>query len=675
MLERILGICRRRHTQDGARPLAQRLSLERLEDRTVPAAAFMETNLISDVAGVAQFTDPNLRDPWGLAINPQGSFSIANAATGTVTLYQGDVNGSAISRSAPVIDLPTDPNQNQIQPSGEIYNPTSDFDISVPGYSGPALFIVAGLDGTLTAIAPTYGGTTYTTAPAYQAELVATTQNAAYTGLAIGNNGESNLLYAANVTAGTIDVFNTSFQLVSTTGSFTDPNLPAGYTPFNVTAINGTLVVTYKSVSTPNAGGVIDEFDMNGNFLGRFATGGSLNAPWAVVQAPANFGSYGNDILVGNFGDGKINVFDPSGNYVGQVSDVNGQPIAIAGLWQLAFGNGTTAGNTAKLYFTSGLNGETDGLFGSIAPAAATSSSFVSQAYLDLLGRQPTTTESANWTSQLNSGASRLQVVQGIQSTVEYQTREVNNAYELLLHRNADAGGMAYWLAQLQNGATIEQIDAGIAGSAEFYTAQGGGTTGGFLSALYNDALGRAPDANGEAFYVSRMQAGATNEQVALAVFTSEEYRTDLVTGFYQTYLRRTPDSGGLAYWVAALNNGERDEGVIAAIVASAEYYGRLGSTASSITPTVTQQGLATQPALETNTTPPASTTTQAAATPQASDTVLGGLPDQVSVLPNQVSPLPNQVSPLPNQVSAMPNQVSASPDMFQVPAGGDVWF
>jgi uncharacterized protein (TIGR03118 family) len=631
MLERILGISRGRQALLVCRPVSCRLGLEKLEDRTLPATAFLQTNLVSDVAGIAQFTDPNLRNPWGVAANPTGDFWIANAGSGTVTLYKGDVGGSAISRAAQVINLPMDPNQRQIMPSGEVYNNTRTFIVSDPGYTGPALFMVAGLDGTLTAIAPTFAGTTYTTAPAYQSQLVAATQGAVYTGLAIGTNSAGSFLFVANVAKGRIDVFNSSFQLVATAGSFTDPGLPTGYTPFNVAAIGNTLFVTYKNVLNPDIGGLVDKFDTNGNFLGRFAAGSNLNAPWAVVQAPANFGSYGNDILVGNFGDGRINAYDANGNYFGQLTGSTGQPIVIENLWQLTFGNGTSAGDAGKLYFTAGINGENDGLFGSIAPAVTTPPSFVSQAYLDLLGRQADAGGLAYWTGKLNSGLSRQQVVAGIQDSVEYRSIEVNGVYQRLLGRNAETTGLTFWIGQLQTGATVEQIAAGIAGSAEYFATRGGGTQAGFLNALFQDALGRAPDLDGVTFYTARMQAGATTAQVAMSVFSSTEFRTDRVISFYEAYLHRAPEGSGTAYWLAALNSGVHDETVIAAIMASDEYFARLGGGTSTATPTVTRQATGYQPPIITQ-----------------------GAPTTPTTLPNQFPPLPDQ---------------------FQTPKNGIVWW
>jgi uncharacterized protein (TIGR03118 family) len=559
--------------------------LEKLEDRTVPATTFVQTNLISDIAGMAQFTDPNMRNPWGIAVNPTGDFWVANAASGTITLYQGDVNGSPISRDTPIITLPKDPNNAQILPTGMVFNTTRDFSVTDPGFNGPAPFFVAGLDGTITAIAPTFAGTTSIPSSQYQTQVVAVTQGAVYTGLAIGSNASGNFLYAANVSAGRIDMFNSTFQLVDPPGGFVDPGLPAGYSPFNVVNINGTLYVTYKNLANPDVGGVVDTYDTNGNFLSRFAQGGNLNAPWAVVQAPANFGDYAGDILVGNFGDGRINVYHPdTGAFLGQLIGQNGRPLAVERLWQLAFGNGKTAGNSAALYFSGGINGESDGLFGSLQPTSSipSSPSFVNQVYLDLLQRPADPIGLAYFTTLQNNGDSRQDIVSRIESSPEFRALEINGLYTRLLHRSADPSGTAYWEMQLQRGMTIEQVESGIAGSPEYYQTRGGGTVNGYLSALYQDALGRAPDATGQAGFTAALLNGASRADVAAVVFGSDEFRSDLIQGFYTSILHRPAESGAVAYWTATMKNGARDEDVIAGIMGSSEFFANLGGLSSS---------------------------------------------------------------------------------------------
>jgi uncharacterized protein (TIGR03118 family) len=570
MLNWLIGVARFRHSPSGTgRPRPHRPTLECLEDRTVPSTAFFRTNLVSDVAGAAQITDPNLKNPWGAAVNPVGDFWISDAANGTVTLYGGDVNGQPIRMDAPVITIPGATSGTMGQPSGQVFNSTSDF--VVPGSGSPALFIFAGIDGTLSAVAPNF----YTGAPSSNAVTVATVKGASYTGLALGSNASGNFLFAANNAAGTVDVFDKNFKHTTLSGSFTDPNLPANMTPFNVVNINGTLYVTYENPNNESVGGLVDKFDTNGNFLGRFAGGTNLVAPWAVVQAPTGFGSFGGDILVGNFGDGHISAYDTSGHFLGQLNGQNGQPLAIERLWQLTFGNGSSAGGSGTLYFTSGLNKEKDGVFGALTPMTA-NQRFVAQAYNDLLQRPADPAGLAFWTNQLTQGASRQQIVAGIEGSGEYEAVVVNRLFRQFLHRGADAAGLSFWSAQLAAGATVEQVAAGIVGSQEFFMSQGGGTTNGFLAALYQDALGRAPDTMGQSGFAAALHNGASTTQVAAVVFGSGEFLTDQVQGFFQSFLHRAADSAGLSGFVPALQQGATDQQVIAVIVASGEYFAKL---------------------------------------------------------------------------------------------------
>jgi uncharacterized protein (TIGR03118 family) len=207
---------------------------------------------------------------------------------------------------------------------------------------------------------------------------------AVYKGLAIGNSSAGFVLYAANFRSGKIDVFDHNFAPITLAGNFTDaspPAVPAGtppgqsYAPFNVQVLDGNLYVTYalqdgaKHDDVAGAGnGFVDEFDLNGTLIRRVATNGSLDSPWGLDIAPAGFGSFSNDLLVGNFGDGRINVYDSLTDlFVGQIEDKSGNPIAIDGLWGLINGNGGSGGNANEVYFAAGINEEGDGLFGSLA--------------------------------------------------------------------------------------------------------------------------------------------------------------------------------------------------------------------------------------------------------------------------------------------------------------------
>jgi uncharacterized protein (TIGR03118 family) len=305
-----------------------------------------QTNLVSNVPGLAANTDPNLRNPWGISFAPTGPFWVSNQVTGNTTLY----NGSGTPQSL-VVAIPGG------NPTGQVFNPfAGNFVLPV---GGRALFLFATLNGTITG----WNGPSGT-----MAQIAASQAGSVYTGLAIGSVGPNNFLYAADVLNGQIDVFNSTFQPANLTGSFTDPSLPAGFTPFNVQNLGGTLYVTYENLAS--GGGVVNAFDTDGNFLRRVSAngaGGPLDNPWGLALAPAGFGNLGGRLLVGNEGDGHISVFDPlSGVFLGQLVDQSLNPIANTGLWGLRFGNGGNGGNPNVLYFTAGINGEVDGLFGSL---------------------------------------------------------------------------------------------------------------------------------------------------------------------------------------------------------------------------------------------------------------------------------------------------------------------
>lgn len=304
------------------------------------ADEFTQTNLTSDIPGLAQNTDSNLKNPWGVSFSPTSPFWVSNHVSGNATLY------GASGGSVPLV-VSTPPGS----PTGQVFNGTGQFLLN--GKS--SLFIFDTLAGTVDAW---NGGTAAT--------VVATTSGAAYTGLALASVGTTNYLYAANA-SGRIDVFDSSFKPVTLSGTFSDPSLPAGYTPYNIQAIGGNLYVEYsKGFQTGTGLGIVDKFDPNGNFVQRLITGGPLDAPWGITLAPAGFGSFGGDLLIGNLGNGEINAFNPStGAFLGTLLDEHGNPIVNDGLWSLSFRTGGGF-NPEALYFTAGINNQTDGLFGSI---------------------------------------------------------------------------------------------------------------------------------------------------------------------------------------------------------------------------------------------------------------------------------------------------------------------
>jgi uncharacterized protein (TIGR03118 family) len=325
---------------------------------------FTQTNLVSDVQGEARNTDPDLKNPWGVSFAPTSPFWISNQASGTSTLYDGV--GHKVPLTVPIPAGSTPPSG----PTGQVFAGGAGFNLP---NGHPAFFIFDTLNGTIDG----WGGTN----PAVQ---LAATPGAIYTGLALAKSGSSKYLYAADST-GQIRVFDSSYHQVTLTGNFTDPNAIAGYLPFNIQSIGSTLYVTYAKISsmgTGLAGGYVDAFSTGGVFQNRVATNGALDAPWGLALAPAGFGAFGGDLLVGNFGNtgstaGEINAYKLNGSgpatWEGAIDGANGQPIKNDFLWSLEFRTGGTNVNTDALYFTAGINGQSDGLFGEIAtPEPAT---------------------------------------------------------------------------------------------------------------------------------------------------------------------------------------------------------------------------------------------------------------------------------------------------------------
>ena len=478
-----------------------RPALESLEERHVPSTVYLQSNLVSDIAGVARFTDPNLVNPWGITASPNGPFWISDNGTGVSTLYDG--NGNSLPAGSPLvvtIPLPPGSTASNASPTGIVFNSTSDFTVSSGSQSGPAVFIFATEDGTISAWNPTVNGTNAILE--VDKSIIPTPANGAvYKGLALGSNASGNFLFAANFRSGAIDVFDKNFAAATLAGSFTDPNLPAGFAPFDIANFGGQLFVTYaKQDATQHddvagpGNGFVDVFDTNGNFIKRFASQGTLNSPWGMVMAPASFGQFGGDLLVGNFGDGRINAFNPtSGAFLGQLQTDVGTPLTINGLWGLDFGNGIGSGSPDTLFFTAGIGDEGHGLFGSIAPATA-NENFLSQVYQRLLNRPLDGFGSGFWSNQLSQGATRAQVVLDIESSTEYHSLLVQSFYQKYLHRSADATGLGAFTATLDAGGTIDQVEAGLTGSAEYLQSRAGGADDNFLTVLFQDALNRQVD-------------------------------------------------------------------------------------------------------------------------------------------------------------------------------------
>lgn len=363
-------------------------SAARADDGDHQSSRYVVTRLTSDIKGAAANTDPILQNAWGVAFTPAASpFWISDNATGCSTLYDGQgtpqalqvkipLPGNVIPASACMHFNPNNPpSVTPAAPTGLVWNPTTNSTTGflVPGTSLPASFIWDTEDGTISAWT---GGLS----PANQAVLAVDNSKlgpgAVYKGLVFGVNADGVFLFATNFRAGTVDVFDHTYAPYATQGGFADPKIPSGFAPFGIQNINGDLFVTYAKQNAAkhddDAGpgnGFVDVFDTDGNLLRRLATRGPLNSPWGVARASFAFGRFNGDILVGNFGDGRINAFDSDGNFLGTLRDATGKPISIDGLWTLTLGGGKNSGSDT-LYFTAGPDRETDGLFGKITPTA-----------------------------------------------------------------------------------------------------------------------------------------------------------------------------------------------------------------------------------------------------------------------------------------------------------------
>ena len=322
-----------------------------------PAAennAYVQHNLVSDGFLPADHTDSHLVNAWGLTSLPGSPWWVADNGTDVSTLYNADGTPRSL-----VVDVPS-------APTGAVSNTGPSFVVG----GGPALFLFATEEGKILGWNMGLGTTA-------QVAVDRSGEDAVFKGLAIAGD----LLYATDFHNGRVDVFDGSFGQVETPGAFVDPRIPAGYAPFGIQNVGGTIFVTYAKQNAERhddvAGhghGFVDAFDTSGRLLGRVATRGQLNSPWGLATAPGSFGRFGGDLLVGNFGDGQITAFasrlDGRFEPRGQLQTGNGKALAVDGLWALQFGKGTTNnGPTTTLFFTAGPGGESHGLFGTIRAA------------------------------------------------------------------------------------------------------------------------------------------------------------------------------------------------------------------------------------------------------------------------------------------------------------------
>jgi uncharacterized protein (TIGR03118 family) len=369
-------------------------ALERLEDRTLfDAAGFVQTNLVSDLPGFAPHTDRDLINPWGFTENAQGQFRLSANGAGNAPIF--DARGAELKPEVALPPPPAAPPGTVTTPNGQLLNNTADFVISAGGRSAPASNIFSTEDGTIVAWSPQVNRT--------HAVVAAdeSSSGAVYKLLAMDSTSQGNFLYATDFHNNKIDVFDKNFNKVplgqNGFDTFTDPNEPAGFAPFGIKNVNGTLLVSYAKQLGPDnhddqegpGNGFIDEFSSTGTFIARFASGTAaggtlteLNSPIGMAIAPAGFGphgEFGGALLVGNFGSSQVSAFNlQTGQFLGQLSDAHGNPLVLnggfsetdaKGLWGIAFGNGHGGADPNTLFFAAGINQENDGLFGKVSLA------------------------------------------------------------------------------------------------------------------------------------------------------------------------------------------------------------------------------------------------------------------------------------------------------------------
>jgi uncharacterized protein (TIGR03118 family) len=332
-----------------------------LLDSTATYAQYKTTNLVTDDQGVnaAQITDMHLKNSWGVSHSSGSPFWASDDGSGLSTLYAVSPQTNGTHKLGLEVVIP-----GAGTPTGQVFNTAN------ASAFNKDLFLFVSQDGTISGWRGSLGT---------NAEILQTGSTAnVYKGVALDTTGGHSYLLSANFRAGSIDVLKGDAAAPNLAGNFTDPNLPSGYAPFNIALINGRIYVTYavqnpaKHDDVPAPGnGIVSAFDLNGNLLGRIGSNGTLDSPWGLALAPSGFGKIAGDLLVGNFGDGTINIFSPdpaNPAFLGQLLAADLKPLSIDGLWGLIPGNDGAAGNSQYLYFTAGPNRQANGLFGLLTP-------------------------------------------------------------------------------------------------------------------------------------------------------------------------------------------------------------------------------------------------------------------------------------------------------------------
>src|SRR3954469_24772523 len=409
----------RRKRMPGRKPPGYRLGMEALGERSLLSTNVLQTNLVSDLPGVAQVQDPNLVNPWGISESSTSPFWISDNNAGVSTLYNAPgTSNTPVSINPLVVSIPTPgaPLGATGTPTGTVFNidggATGGFTVKGVDKNGKpitasAAFLFATEDGTLVGWNPAVNPKGFDPAKAGTYSIIAADNSgnnfkksnpakqtgAVYKGLATASSttpifasdpNTTSVLYAANFRSGKVEVYDTNFKSVKLkAGAFADPKLPRGFAPFNVQVLGNKVYVTYARQdatrhddASGNGRGFVDVFNLDGTpglpgGKERLVSRGPLDSPWGLALAPSSFGALSGDLLVGNFGNGMINVFNPTtGKPLGNLNGADGKPIHIDGLWALQVGNGGSGGNANSVYFTAGPDHETHGLFGSLTPVA-----------------------------------------------------------------------------------------------------------------------------------------------------------------------------------------------------------------------------------------------------------------------------------------------------------------
>jgi uncharacterized protein (TIGR03118 family) len=316
---------------------------------------------------VAERVDSNVINPWGIVPSPSNTIWIANNGTGTSTLYNTDGVPAPLGNPL-VVTIPTaSTNTEGANPTGIVFNSGSGFVVTKNGHSGPSRFIFVSEDGSISGWNPQVSATAAVIAVDHGS------QEAIYKGAALGTTAAGARLFVTNFHAGKVEIYDQNFMEIDTANTFRDPNIPTDYAPFGIRNINGLVYVTYAKqdadaeddVAGPGFG-FVDVFSTTGQFLKRLISHGALNAPWGLELAPNHFGRFHGALLVGNFGDGRINAYNPNhGTFLGTLAKADGTPLAFDGLWGLHF-------IEKRLFFTAGIADEEHGLFGVIQAGQVT---------------------------------------------------------------------------------------------------------------------------------------------------------------------------------------------------------------------------------------------------------------------------------------------------------------